>query len=90
MEAEQVRTWLGEHANLPQPVIELLSEREYADEAALEGAVAQMGEALAAQFGGGRIRDNDAAKPAPPPEPSQVREAYAQGLDAVNRKWLGR
>ena len=90
MEAEQVRVWMAEHANLPEPVIELQSEREYADEAALEGAVTQMGEALAAQFGGGRIRDNDAAKPEPKPEPSQVREAYAQSLDAVNKKWLGR
>ena len=90
MEAEQVRAWMAEHANLPEPVIALLAEREYADEAALSSAVVEMGEALAAQFGGGRIRDNDAAKPEPKPEPSQVQEAYARSLDAVNQKWLGR
>ena len=90
MDAEQVKAWLDEKANLPAPVIELLSEREYEDVTALEAAVTDMGKALAEHLGSGRVKDMNAPEPEPEPTPESVREAYEAGLDAVNKKWLGR
>jgi len=90
MAAEAVRAWLDEKANLPGAVVELLAEREYADETALEQAVREMGEALARQFGSGRVTDNGPTAPAPVLSESERRAKFEEGVAAVNKKYLGR
>ena len=90
MDAKEVRAFLDEKANLPTPVIELLSEREYEDEAAIETAVNEMSASLAEHLGSGRVTDMKAPEAEPEPAPKDVREAYAAGASAVNKKWLGR